>query len=61
MFSIIDNVIGPWGLLASEAHSFVTNSIAFVRQFDQLVYFRHDYVIGKVIKTRKTVPSVLRI
>lgn len=45
VFNVLDNVIGPQGLLASKARIFVTNSIAFVRQFDHLVYLRHGYVI----------------
>lgn len=45
MLNVLDNVIGPQGLLASKARIFVTNSIAFVRQFDHLVYLRHGYVI----------------
>ena len=43
--SALDNVIGPEGLLASKARIFVTNSISFVKQFDQLVYLRRGIVL----------------
>jgi len=45
MLNVLDHVIGPQGLLASKARIFVTNSIAFVRQFNYLVYLRHGYII----------------
>lgn len=45
MLSFLDNVIGPQGLLATKSRILVTNSIAFVRQFDYLVYLRHGIVI----------------
>ncbi|KAI0788813.1 metal resistance protein YCF1 [Abortiporus biennis] len=42
---VFDHVIGPYGLLASKARILVTNSIAFVRQFDQIVYLRRGAII----------------
>ncbi|KAF8636372.1 hypothetical protein AX17_003557 [Amanita inopinata Kibby_2008] len=41
---VFDNVIGPKGLLASKARVFVTNSVAFVKQMDRLVYLRRGIV-----------------
>ncbi|KAJ7623378.1 P-loop containing nucleoside triphosphate hydrolase protein [Roridomyces roridus] len=35
---VFDKVIGPNGLLASHARILVTNSIAFVKQFDQIAF-----------------------
>jgi ABC-type transport system involved in cytochrome bd biosynthesis fused ATPase/permease subunit len=40
-----DNVIGPQGLLATKARILVTNSIAFVKQFDSLVYLRRGIIL----------------
>lgn len=40
-----DEVIGPQGILASKARILVTNSIAFVRQLDSLVYIRRGIVM----------------
>ncbi|KAF8631681.1 hypothetical protein AX15_002266 [Amanita polypyramis BW_CC] len=42
---VFDNVIGPKGLLSSKARVLVTNSISFVKQFDQLVYLRRGIVL----------------
>ena len=40
-----DNVIGPQGLLATKARILVTNSIAFLKHFDQLAYIRRGIVL----------------
>jgi ATP-binding cassette subfamily C (CFTR/MRP) protein 1 len=40
-----DNVIGPQGILATKARILVTNSIAFLQHFDQLVYVRHGSIV----------------
>ncbi|KAG6861347.1 hypothetical protein C0995_001326 [Termitomyces sp. Mi166 len=42
---VFDNVIGPHGLLATKARILVTNSIAFVKQFDQLVFVRRGIIL----------------
>ncbi|KAJ3985950.1 multidrug resistance-associated ABC transporter [Lentinula detonsa] len=42
---IFTQVIGPQGLLASKARILVTNSIAFVKQFDQLVFLRRGIIL----------------
>ncbi|KAJ3561287.1 hypothetical protein NP233_g10282 [Leucocoprinus birnbaumii] len=42
---VFDNVIGPQGLLATKARILVTNSIAFVKQFDSLVYLRRGIIL----------------
>ncbi|CAK5273937.1 unnamed protein product [Mycena citricolor] len=42
---VFDNVIGPNGLLSSQARILVTNSIAFVHQFDQIVYLRRGIIM----------------
>ncbi|KAK2463720.1 hypothetical protein APHAL10511_004471 [Amanita phalloides] len=42
---VFNNVIGPRGLLASKARILVTNSVSFVKQFDQLVYLRRGIVL----------------
>ncbi|KAJ3711222.1 P-loop containing nucleoside triphosphate hydrolase protein [Lentinula raphanica] len=42
---IFTQVIGPQGLLASKARILVTNNIAFVKQFDQLVYLRRGIIL----------------
>ncbi|KAJ3872855.1 multidrug resistance-associated ABC transporter [Lentinula edodes] len=42
---IFTQVIGPQGILASKARILVTNSIAFVKQFDQLVYLRRGIIL----------------
>lgn len=41
----IDNVIGPHGLLATKARILVTNSIAFIDQFDSLAFIRRGIVL----------------
>ena len=41
----IDQVIGPNGLLSTKARIVVTNSIAFLRQFDKLVYLRRGIIL----------------
>lgn len=41
----IDQVIGPNGLLASKARIVVTNNIAFIKQFDYLVYMRRGVIL----------------
>ncbi|SJL03580.1 related to YCF1-Vacuolar ABC transporter responsible for vacuolar sequestration of glutathione-S-conjugates [Armillaria ostoyae] len=42
---IFTNVIGPQGILASKARILVTNSIAFVREFDELAFIRRGIVL----------------
>ncbi|THU99163.1 multidrug resistance-associated ABC transporter [Dendrothele bispora CBS 962.96] len=42
---IFTRVIGPQGLLATKARILVTNSIAFVKYFDQLVYIRRGIIL----------------
>lgn len=42
---VFDNVIGPSGLLATKARVLVTNSIAFIRQFDKLVLLRRGIIL----------------
>ncbi|KAG9309821.1 P-loop containing nucleoside triphosphate hydrolase protein [Chiua virens] len=42
---VFDNVIGPEGLLATKARVLVTNSIAFLKYFDQLVYIRRGIIL----------------
>ncbi|KAK0457645.1 P-loop containing nucleoside triphosphate hydrolase protein [Desarmillaria tabescens] len=42
---IFTNVIGPQGILASKARILVTNSIAFIREFDQLAYIRRGIIL----------------
>ncbi|KAH8832587.1 P-loop containing nucleoside triphosphate hydrolase protein [Flagelloscypha sp. PMI_526] len=39
------HVIGPNGILASKARILVTNSISFLRHFDQIVYLRRGIVV----------------
>ncbi|KAJ7449546.1 multidrug resistance-associated ABC transporter [Mycena latifolia] len=41
---VFDKVIGPNGLLASQARILVTNSIAFVKQFDQVAFIRRGII-----------------
>jgi len=43
--SAVADVIGPQGLLANKARILVTNSIAFIRQFDSLVYIRRGVIL----------------
>lgn len=40
-----DNVIGPQGLLATKARILVTNGIAFIKQFDNLVFIRRGIIL----------------
>ncbi|KXN89408.1 Metal resistance protein YCF1 [Leucoagaricus sp. SymC.cos] len=42
---VFDNVIGPQGLLATKARILVTNGIAFVKQFDSLVFLRRGIIL----------------
>ncbi|CCL99693.1 uncharacterized protein FIBRA_01714 [Fibroporia radiculosa] len=42
---VFDHVIGPHGLLSSKARIVVTNSIHFLKQFDQLVYIRRGIIL----------------
>ncbi|TCD67602.1 hypothetical protein EIP91_012232 [Steccherinum ochraceum] len=42
---VFDHVIGPQGILATKARILVTNSISFLRQFDQVVYLRRGLVL----------------
>ncbi|TFK51703.1 multidrug resistance-associated ABC transporter [Heliocybe sulcata] len=42
---VFDQVIGPNGLLASKARILVTNSIAFLKHFDQLIFMRRGIVL----------------
>jgi ATP-binding cassette, subfamily C (CFTR/MRP), member 1 len=41
----LDNVIGPQGLLSTKARVLVTNSIAFIKQFDQVAYLRRGIIL----------------
>lgn len=40
-----DNVIGPNGLLGTKARILVTNSVSYLRQFDQILYIRRGIVL----------------
>jgi len=40
-----DNIIGPNGLLATKARILVTNSIAFIHQFDSLAFIRRGIIL----------------
>ena len=40
-----DNIIGPNGLLSTKARILVTNSIAFISQFDHLAFIRRGIVL----------------
>ncbi|KAI0725334.1 metal resistance protein YCF1 [Fomitopsis betulina] len=42
---VFDNVIGPNGILATKARIVVTNSIHFLRQFDQILYLRTGIIL----------------
>ncbi|KZV80265.1 multidrug resistance-associated ABC transporter [Exidia glandulosa HHB12029] len=44
---VFDNVIGPRGLLGSKARVLVTNTVAFVRQFDELLFMRRGIVLER--------------
>ncbi|KAJ7281673.1 multidrug resistance-associated ABC transporter [Mycena rebaudengoi] len=41
---VFDHVVGPHGLLANQARILVTNSIAFVKQFDQVVFISRGII-----------------
>ncbi|KAK7030741.1 P-loop containing nucleoside triphosphate hydrolase protein [Favolaschia claudopus] len=41
---VFDHVIGPNGLLANQARILVTNSIAFVKQFDQVAFINRGII-----------------
>ncbi|KAJ6591736.1 P-loop containing nucleoside triphosphate hydrolase protein [Mycena vulgaris] len=41
---VFDKVIGPNGMLASQARILVTNSIAFVKQFDQVAFISRGII-----------------
>ena len=40
-----DHVIGPNGLLATKARVLVTNSIAFLKQFDKVAFIRRGIIL----------------
>ncbi|KAH7888221.1 P-loop containing nucleoside triphosphate hydrolase protein, partial [Phlebopus sp. FC_14] len=42
---VFDNVIGPQGILGTKARILVTNSIAYLKYFDQLVYLRRGIIL----------------
>ncbi|KAG2112527.1 P-loop containing nucleoside triphosphate hydrolase protein [Suillus clintonianus] len=42
---VFDRVIGPQGLLATKARVLVTNSISYLKYFDQLVYLRRGIIL----------------
>jgi len=42
---VFDNVIGPQGLLATKARILVTNSIAYLKHFDQLAYIQRGIIL----------------
>ncbi|KAG1817496.1 P-loop containing nucleoside triphosphate hydrolase protein [Suillus subaureus] len=42
---VFDHVIGPQGLLATKARILVTNSISYLKYFDQLVYLRRGIIL----------------
>ncbi|KAJ8516868.1 hypothetical protein ONZ45_g5873 [Pleurotus djamor] len=42
---VFDHVIGPQGLLATKARILVTNSISFLRYFDQLAFIRRGIIL----------------
>ena len=42
---IVDHVIGPRGLLSTKARILVTNSIAFLKHMDKIVYLRRGIII----------------
>lgn len=43
--SPLDQVIGPQGILATKARIMVTNSIHFLRQFDQIAFLRRGVIV----------------
>lgn len=40
-----DNVIGPQGLLATKARVLVTNNVAYLKYFDQVIYLRRGIIL----------------
>jgi ATP-binding cassette, subfamily C (CFTR/MRP), member 1 len=42
---ITDQVIGPQGLLGTKARVLVTNSITFLKHFDQVMFIRRGIVL----------------
>ncbi|KAH7102795.1 metal resistance protein ycf1 [Auriculariales sp. MPI-PUGE-AT-0066] len=42
---VFDNVIGPRGLLRDKARILVTNTVAFVRQFDNIAFMRRGIIL----------------
>uniref|UniRef100_A0A8H8CHK1 Metal resistance protein YCF1 n=1 Tax=Psilocybe cubensis TaxID=181762 RepID=A0A8H8CHK1_PSICU len=44
---VFDNIIGPNGLLSTKARILVTNSIAFVHQFDTIAFIRRGIMLEK--------------
>lgn len=40
-----DYVIGPQGILSSKCRVLVTNSIAFLKQFDELAFMRRGIIL----------------
>jgi ATP-binding cassette subfamily C (CFTR/MRP) protein 1 len=44
-YILADNVIGPRGLLRDKARVLVTNTVSFVRQFDNLIYMRRGIIL----------------
>ena len=40
-----DHVIGPRGILANKARILVTNSIAFISQFDHIAFIRRGIIL----------------
>ncbi|KAL6300043.1 metal resistance protein YCF1 [Sparassis latifolia] len=44
---VFDQVVGPQGILATKARIVVTNSIHFLKQFDQIVYVRRGVILEK--------------
>ncbi|KAI6120104.1 P-loop containing nucleoside triphosphate hydrolase protein [Pisolithus croceorrhizus] len=42
---VFDNVIGPQGLLATKARILLTNSVAYLKYFDELVYLRRGIIL----------------
>lgn len=45
LYRFSDQVIGPYGLLSTKARILVTNSIAFIKQIDQIAYLRRGIII----------------
>ncbi|PCH44281.1 multidrug resistance-associated ABC transporter [Wolfiporia cocos MD-104 SS10] len=42
---VFDHVLGPHGILATKARIVVTNSIHFLKQFDQIAYIRRGIIL----------------